>query len=144
MTTTRNTFLMILLLAVGLLAACSRDAEAVHGYTNVSNEELKSLLQQGVTLVDIRRPEEWRQTGIVKGSHKITLFDRNGRVVPDFQEKFEAITDPDKPVVLICRTGNRTAVASKMLSQQLGYKKIYNVERGITDWIRKGNPVVRN
>ncbi len=143
MTTTRNTFLMILLLAVGLLTACSRDAAAVHGYTNVSNEELKSLLQQGITLVDIRRPEEWRQTGVIKGSHKITLFDSNGRVMPDFQEKFEAITDPDEPVALICRTGNRTAVASKMLSQQLGYKKIYNVERGITDWIRKGNPVVR-
>ena len=141
---TSNTQLLLLLLAVALLTACSREAEAVHGYTNVSNNELKTLLQQGVTLIDIRRPEEWRQTGVVEGSHKITLFDKNGRIMSDFQEKFEAVSDPDKPVALICRTGNRTSVASKMLSRQLGYKKIYNVERGITDWIRKGNPVVRN
>lgn len=144
MTTTRNIILITLLLTVGLLSACSREAEAMHGYTNISNDELKTLLQQGVTLVDIRRPEEWRQTGVIEGAHKITLFDKNGRVMPDFQERFEAITDPDKPVALICRTGSRTAVASKMLAQQLGYKKIYNVERGITDWIRKGNPVVKS
>ena len=113
------------------------------GYTNVSNEELQALLQQGVTLVDIRRPEEWQQTGVIKGAHKITLFDRRGRIVPDFQQKFEAVTDPDKPVALICRTGNRTRVASQLISRQLGYKKIYNVEKGITDWIRNGYPVVR-
>ena len=113
------------------------------GYTNVSNEQLKALLEKGVTLVDIRRSEEWRQTGIIEGSHKITLFDGRGRIAPDFQRKFEAVTDPDKPVALICRTGNRTRVASRLLSRQLGYKHIYNVERGITDWIRKGYPVVK-
>jgi rhodanese-related sulfurtransferase len=126
------------------LAGCMQNAEAGSGYTDISNSELKDLLNKGVTLIDIRRPEEWKQTGVIKGSHKITLFNRSGRIQPDFQQKFEAVTDPEKPVILICRTGNRTAVASKLITEQLGYKKIYNVKRGITDWIRHNNPVVRN
>ncbi len=141
MTTTFRTLSILLAIAMLMLTACSKPAEA--GYTNISNEELQELLDQGVTIVDIRRPEEWKQTGVVKGSHKITMFDHRGRIVPDFQQKFEAVTNPDEPVILICRTGNRTRVAGKLLSEQLGYKHIYNVERGITDWIRKGYPVVR-
>ena len=136
------------LVAALLLLALSLPQQLIAGgaspdYTNVSNEQLEALLEKGVTLVDIRRPEEWRQTGVIEGSHKITLFDGRGRIAPDFQRKFEAVTEPDEPVALICRTGNRTRVASRLLSRQLGYKHIYNVERGITDWIRKGYPVVK-
>ena len=120
-------------------SACAQNDE----FTNTSNEELEKLLDQGVTLVDIRLPEEWNQTGIIKGSHTITLFDRNGRVAEDFLPKFSAIAPIDKPVALICRTGNRTRAASEMLVKQLGYKDVYNVTKGITDWVRNGKPVAR-
>ena len=131
--------LIVYLLVFLSFGACAQNDE----FTNVSNEELEKLLDQGITLVDIRRPEEWRQTGIVKSSHTITLFDGNGRIVEDFVSKFSAIASPEKPVALICRTGNRTRAASTMLIKQLGYKDVYNVTRGITDWIRNGKPVVR-
>ncbi len=130
---------IIYLLVFFSFGACAQNDE----FTNVSNEELEKLLDQGVTLVDIRRPEEWRQTGIIKGSHTITLFDDNGHVVEDFISKFSAIAPTDKPVALICRTGNRTRAASTMLIKQLGYKNVYNVTRGITDWIRSGKQVTR-
>jgi len=130
---------IVYLLVFFSFGACAQNDE----FTNVSNEELEKLLDQGVTLVDIRLPEEWRQTGIIKGSHTITLFDKNGRVAEDFISKFSAITSPEKPVALICRTGNRSRAASTMLVKQLGYKDVYNVTKGITDWIRNGRPVAR-
>ena len=37
-------------------------------YDNVDNAGLKSLLAQGVPVYDIRRPEEWRQTGVGEGN----------------------------------------------------------------------------
>ena len=46
------------------------------------------------------------------------------------------------PVILICRTGRRTGIISKFLSEKLGYRLIYDVTDGITDWIKKGNTVV--
>lgn len=143
---TRTTHLsLVVILLLSLVTACSQGSSTYSdSYENVTNNELKALLQRGVTLVDIRRPEEWKQTGVVAGSHKITMFDQQGRIAPDFQQKFMAITEPDKPVALICRTGNRTRAAGRLLSEHLGYKHIYNVERGITDWIRQGNPVVKD
>ena len=111
------------------------------GFSNINNAKLKELIDSGVTLVDIRLEEEWLQTGIVEGSKTITLFTRAG-VNPNFQAEFTAVTDPSKPVALICRTGNRTSNASKMIAQQLGYKNVLNVTHGITGWIAEKRPVV--
>ncbi len=113
------------------------------GYSNIDNAKLKELIAQGVTVIDIRRQEEWQQTGIVKGSKMITFFDHTGQINPNFVPEFTAITKPDQPVALICRTGNRTQAASQAVAQQLGYKNVMNVTHGITSWIAEKRPVVK-
>lgn len=110
-------------------------------YTNIDNEELKALLARGVPLVDVRREEEWAQTGVVKGSHLITAFNERGTLDKPFVPGFKAVAGVDDEVILICRTGSRSSVLSQALSDQVGYKKIYNVSRGITKWIKDGNAV---
>jgi rhodanese-related sulfurtransferase len=113
------------------------------GYSNINNAQLEQLMKKGVTLVDIRRQEEWEQTGIVQGANPITFFTRTGRINPDFMSQFTALVKPDQPVALICRTGNRTRAASQAITKQLGYKKVYNVSHGITGWIGEKRPVVK-
>jgi rhodanese-related sulfurtransferase len=110
-------------------------------YTNVDNAELKALLAKGVPLYDVRRPEEWRQTKVVEGSRTLTFVDASGRPNPDFLSRFTAEVDKHEPVVLICRTGNRTDILAREL-MEMGYTQIYNVRHGITRWIGEGNPVV--
>ncbi|MBF0265172.1 MAG: FKBP-type peptidyl-prolyl cis-trans isomerase [Gammaproteobacteria bacterium] len=109
-------------------------------YTNINNEELTKLLSEGVKIYDIRRPEEWKQTGIVKGSRLLTLFDRKG-VNAEFFPTFSKEVKSDEKVILICRTGSRTQQAANYFATKLAYKNIYNVKHGITEWIKKGNPV---
>jgi len=124
----------------------SKPAEAVMqagGYSNISNAKLQELLDQGVLLVDIRREEEWQHTGIVEGSKPITFFDRTGNVSNDFLPKFTAIAKTDQPIMLICRTGNRTKAASEALVKQLGYKNVMNVTTGIMGWIAEKRPVTK-
>ncbi len=111
------------------------------GYSNIDNAKLKELVAQGVVLVDIRRQEEWQQTGIIKGSKTITFFDKTGRINPNFVPEFTALVKQDQPVALICRTGNRTQAASQAVAQQLGYKSVMNVTHGITGWIAEKRPV---
>ena len=124
-------------------AADSATASAQQGsVSNISNDELQALLDKKVTLIDIRLPEEWQQTGIVADSHRITLFQKDGSVTPDFLAKVQKVAAPDKPVALICRTGNRTRAGAEMLAQ-VGYKQVYNVTHGITGWINADKPVVR-
>ena len=108
---------------------------------NISNEKLMELMESGVALVDIRTEPEWNETGIIEGSHTLTLFDESGRAKADFLPRLQKIADADTPVIVICRTGNRTTAASRALTQQIGYEKVYNVTYGIKGWIAKGHPV---
>ncbi|MEA3302321.1 MAG: rhodanese-like domain-containing protein, partial [Pseudomonadota bacterium] len=73
-------------------------AGAASLYTNINNTELAKLLGDKVALVDIRRPEEWKQTGVVPGSNMITLFTSRGGVNPDFVSQLQKVSSPDKPV----------------------------------------------
>ena len=109
---------------------------------DVSNEELQKLIAQGVKVVDLRTAGEWKQTGVLAGSHMITLFDERGGTNPEWVREVNTLSPTDQPVALICRTGNRTRVAAKMLSDATPSRKIYNVRSGITAWARQGLPVV--
>jgi len=130
---------LLLLLALLPLSACSEPP-----YTNIDNQQLKTLQTQGIPVYDIRRADEWQQTGVVEGSKRLTFVDNTGRVNPEFIEKFTQSVGKNDPVILICRTGNRTDNLARALVEQLGYTKVYNVRHGITRWISEGLPVIRN
>jgi rhodanese-related sulfurtransferase len=123
-----------------LLLALTLGGCAEPPYTNVDNAGLKALLAQGVPLYDIRRPEEWRQTRVVAGSRTLTYVDASGRINPEFLPRFMAEVGKNDPVVLICRTGNRTDALARELMER-GYTQVYNVHHGISRWIGEGNPV---
>lgn len=129
-------FMFILVLFVSFPAAAA--------VANIDNAQLEKLISEGVPVIDIRRAEEWQQTGVVKGSHLITFFDKKGHYdVPAWLDKLAPIAGKDQPFILICRTGNRTGTVSNFLDKKLGYTKVYNVKKGITDWIAKGRSVVK-
>ena len=109
----------------------------------IGNFELKSLLQKKIPLIDIRRKDEWKSTGIVENSILMTFFDKNGKTnTNEWLKELNKIANKNDPVILICRTGRRTGIISKFLSEKVGYRLIYDVTDGITDWIKKGNTVV--
>lgn len=112
-------------------------------YTNVDNAGLKNLIAQGVPVYDIRRPEEWKQTGVVAGSRLLTWVDGGGRPNPHFLPEISAAVDKNAPVVLICRTGNRTDQLARELVEKHGFSKVYNVRDGIVRWVAENNPVAR-
>jgi rhodanese-related sulfurtransferase len=110
--------------------------------SHIDNEELARLVAAGTPVIDIRTEGEWKETGIVKGSHLMTFFDERGRADPPaFLDKLKAVAKPGDPVVLICRTGNRTRAVAQFLDQQVGYKTVYNVKNGIYGWMRESRPV---
>ncbi|PCI42430.1 MAG: peptidylprolyl isomerase [Rhodospirillaceae bacterium] len=112
-------------------------------FTNIDNAVLKDMMAKGVPVIDLRRQGEWNSTGIIKGSHMITAFDGKGRLQVDFLPKLEKIVGINDEVILICRTGNRTALISNALANNKGFTKIFNVQKGITSWIKEGGDVVK-
>ena len=101
--------------------------------------DLKAAQQNGVVVIDIRRAGEWAETGIIEGAHTITAFTQSGQLHPEFQTKFTAIVPtPDTPVMLYCRTGNRTGIIGNALVSQLGYRDVTHLSEGIVGWIAGG------
>jgi len=131
--------LFAVLAASLFFSACSKPP-----YENIDNAQLTALIGQGVPVYDIRRPDEWKQTGVVEGSRLLTWVDGSGRVQPAFFGTLAAEVPKDQPVALICRTGNRTDQLARELMERHGYTKVYNVKNGITGWIGDRQPVVRN
>ncbi len=130
-----------LALLVVLTLAISTPARAE--VSDIGNATLEQLLSNGVAVIDIRRPDEWIQTGVIEGSHLQTFFDEEGRYdVRAWMAAIVPIAASDKPIVLICRSGGRSAAVSRLLSERLGYQRVYNVHEGILQWIAEGRPTV--
>ena len=111
---------------------------------NLTNTEFKHMLEQGIPVIDIRRPEEWQQTGIVNGSHLLTFFDKKGNYnVEKWMTEFNKIAGPETPFVLICRSGSRTGKISRYLDGKLNYSRVAHVAKGIKYWISEGETTVK-
>lgn len=113
-------------------------------FSSISNAELETKMQNGIKVIDIRRLDEWKQTGIVEGSIQSTAFDSQGRFLQSFVQMLEKTVKPDEEFALICRTGNRTAALSNWLVTKGNYKNVLNVRDGITSWIKEERPVVKS
>ncbi len=121
-----------------LAVAFAAGAEVV----DIDNAELAKLAAAGVPVIDIRTAPEWEQTGIVPGSHLLTFFDERGNADPaTWLQRAGAISKPGDPLIVICRSGNRTKALSQFLTQRAGYAKVYNVRNGIVAWAKEGRPI---
>jgi rhodanese-related sulfurtransferase len=114
-------------------------------FKEVSVSELEKMMKKNVAVIDIRTPGEWKETGVIKGAHKIMFFDDHGRYnVDNWMKEFtKYIKDKNQPFVLVCRTASRTKMVGKFLDQQMGYKHVNDLKGGIMRWIRSDKEVVK-
>jgi rhodanese-related sulfurtransferase len=93
-------------------------------------------------LVDIRRPSEWKTTGVAEQAVPITMHNK------DFIANLDKLVNGDrsKKIAIICAHGNRSKFVQKALPQY-GYKNIVEVNDGMEGghggpgWIKSGLPV---
>ncbi len=92
-------------------------------------QELAGRLDRGEgTLVDVRRPDEWDEAHI-DGATLVTL--------DELPERMGELPT-DQTLLVICRSGGRSAVATEALLGA-GYDAV-NVSGGMLAWIEAGNP----
>jgi glyoxylase-like metal-dependent hydrolase (beta-lactamase superfamily II)/rhodanese-related sulfurtransferase len=99
---------------------------------DVEPVELHQILQSCTNgdcpvVVDVREPWEYRQ-GHVPGAVLIPLGQLSTRVNE---------LDPERPVAVICASGNRSQSAAALLGQK-GFKTVYNVAGGTGAWRYSG------
>ncbi len=86
---------------------------------------------EGALLLDVRRSAEWREAHPPGAAH-IHL----GHLPARLEE-----VPRDRPVLVSCRTGHRSAIAASLLAAA-GHPDVRNVEGGIVDRVRRGLEVV--
>lgn len=97
----------------------------------VSLDELRSLIDEGVELIDVREKDD-RDSGYIPGSRNIPY--RLMRLCcPDLPD--------DRPLVTICNTGPRAAIASSILRAK-GYDARPVINGGVDDWLASGGDSV--
>ncbi len=115
-------------------------------FQGANSDEMIELHRAGSVIIDIRTPTEWEQTGVVPGSVKIMFFDENGAYDIDkfMSELKKVVKDKNQPIILICRTANRTKTVGNFLSNDMGYKNVKELSGGITfGWINEGKKTVK-
>jgi rhodanese-related sulfurtransferase len=95
----------------------------------VSREETRQLLDQGAQLVDVRADHEW-EAGRIAGATHIPLA--------ELPQRTEEI-DKGRPVVLYCRGGNRSSMATAALADA-GFDAS-KLSEGIVGWEQEGLPL---
>ena len=123
-------------------AACSRDS----GPT-LSAPDAYAQAQAGtMTLIDVRRPDEWRKSGVAQGALRINMLHPQGDEGFIRQVDAEVGGDRNAPIGLLCRTGNRTTHVQRLLAEA-GFTRVYNIEEGMAGssagpgWVARGLPV---
>lgn len=128
--------------ALALSASSSAWAQA-NGLPAIDPPTAYKLAQSGqITLLDIRRPDEWRKTGSGQGAHRLDLRRK------DFVAVLDQMLggDRSKPVALICAHGMRSNRTSQRLIKA-GFTNIIDVPEGMLGsragpgWIKRKLPL---
>jgi len=95
----------------------------------VSGEEAQKLIDEGAQLIDVRADHEW-EAGRIAGANHIAL--------PEIPQRTGEI-DKDRPVVVYCRGGNRSSMATAALTEA-GFDAV-KLSEGIVGWSESDKPL---
>ena len=116
----------------GSLTACG---DSVASADAVSLDLARAEHEAGrAILIDIREPEE-HATGVAAGARLLPMRQLNQRLA-------EIPVRADQPVLLICNTQNRSSATLRALRER-GYGHVRFVSGGMSEWARRGWPLVR-
>ncbi|HPC06909.1 MAG TPA: rhodanese-like domain-containing protein [Anaerolineaceae bacterium] len=97
----------------------------------ISVTEAAKLEQQDWFFLDVREPSEWEEAHIPYAT-LIPLGELNSRL---------SEIPKDKNIVVVCRSGNRSAVGRDLLINS-GFTNVTSMAGGMNTWQAKGFPVV--
>lgn len=133
-----GSFLVILIASISINAwadvkskqeiSSAAKAKAPH----ISSQQLAGYLSENedLVLLDIRTESEY-EAGHIQGAQ---WFPR-GKLEYYIQD---LIKDPDSRIVLYCRTGGRSALATLTL-KDMGYENVVDLDGGFKEWVAAGN-----
>ncbi len=132
----KNIFVVILLLTLSISCAQKPDSnqseqtEAIsvdHVDITVSDFNTTFVTPDSNTVIlDVRTDREF-EAGAIPNSVQLDFMS------PDFKDNVSKL-DPNKTYVVYCQSGGRSTAASKIMTKELGFKDVKNLEGGYSTW----------
>ena len=122
----------LLVIALGGFIIFQQNGTATDTYPKeISVSKAAAKRQAGAFILDVRQPEEWADAHI-PGATLIPLGDLESRIneVPKDQE-----------IVVVCRSGNRSATGRDIL-KQAGFSQVTSMAGGLNEWKAEGYETV--
>lgn len=124
---------LTLVLCCATVVSCKQDEAKTSQIQLISAEEMSNLSDMdNVQLIDVRTADEY-QSGHIKGAKNIVYMSDN------WSDEVAKL-DKDNPVYVYCAKGGRSARCAALLAEA-GFKKIYDLKGGITQWKHEGKAV---
>ncbi len=125
---------VLAILALGSWGLAAQGQSAVDN-DSVTLDVARAEVSSGkATLFDVREPQEHAE-GVAQGARLLPMRQLASRLS-------EIPNDRKTPVLLICRTQNRSSATLKFLREK-GYTNVRYVQGGMSEWSRRGWPLVR-
>ncbi|MFD1293296.1 rhodanese-like domain-containing protein [Lutibacter holmesii] len=127
-------FIFLTISVIGCLEKKPSKTVTENGVINVITPSDFKTNSVGQVIIDVRTPEEFAN-GHIEGAININLFDKN------FESKLLKL-DKSKPVFIYCRSGRRTATASKKASK-LGFENVNDLQGGLQKWVKNNYKITK-
>jgi rhodanese-related sulfurtransferase len=115
--------------------------EALALVRTLSVAEAQALHAEGVQMIDLRDPRELDREGLMPGAFSAPRGMLEFWVDPSCKYyNAKVFTDRDKPYVVFCAGGWRSALAARTMLE-MGYTNVMHIHGGFTDWKAAGAPV---
>jgi rhodanese-related sulfurtransferase len=104
----------------------------------VTPAQAREMIAKGAVVVDVRDAPEIEQSGKVAGALHVSrgmLEFRADPASPYHEKRFS----PDKPLIVYCASGGRSALSGKVL-KDMGYSQVFNLG-AFKDWVESGGEV---
>ena len=113
-------------------------------YNLISSDELKNLLDNNAVVLDIRTDDQWKKTGVIKGSFQETAFDIDGKFNVYLLDKIRALAGEESQgieLIFISHDGKTAEILGNAFAEDLGFTNVYVLDGGIQSWINSNKPL---
>ena len=109
-------------------------------YRLISSDELITLINKNGVALDIRTEEQWKKTGIIKGSFQETAFSKEGKFNVYLMDKVRALAGAESQnieIAFISNDGETASILGNAFAEDLGFKNVFVLKGGIKAWIEE-------
>lgn len=112
-----------------------------------ADEAYDLSIKNELTVIDIRSPREWLESGVPSGARAITMHNPGGKQAFLAAVRAAVSNDTSRPIAVICAAGGRSRWARGFLTDN-GFSQVSDISEGMLGrgtagpgWLKRGLPI---